>query len=56
MSLKEALMERFRLANSTAAIAILFGLIAAWSWNDKTIMGAIIGGALTWLWKTKGEA
>ena len=55
MSIKNALVERFKLANVTAAVVVMAGLWFAYTSGNGELMGAIIGGGLTWLFKEKTE-
>ena len=53
--LYRAIVERFRLANFTAAVAVLFGLWAAYNMGNEAMLGTIVGGGAVWLWKTWEE-
>ena len=53
MSIKDALVDRFKLANVTASVVVMAGLWFAYMTGNGELMGAIIGGALTWLFKEK---
>jgi len=55
MSLRDAIVNRFELANIVAAFVVVTGLLMAYEMGDKTILGAIIGGGTVWLWKNRRE-
>ena len=55
MSIRDALLEKFRLANLAATIIVLVGLFMTYEAGLKELFGAIIGAGLTWLFKTKTD-
>lgn len=55
MSLKDAIVNRFELANIVAAFVVVCGLLMAYETKNEAVFGAIVGGGVTWLWKVKPE-
>ena len=55
MSIRDALLEKFRLANLAATVIVLAGLWMTYTLGYAELFGAIVGAGLTWLFKTKTD-